>query len=116
MNLLQELNNLGVDTEDALKRFMNNTSLYERMLGKLPKNIGELEVMPYLETGNYSQALTNAHTIKGVTGNLSVTPLFTGYTNIVALLRQNEPEKAKSVLEEILPIQNQIISCINNCQ
>lgn len=112
MNLTDELKELGVNIDEALKRFMNNSALYIKMLGKLTSTVSELEVMPFLENGNYDKALENAHTLKGVTGNLSITPLYTAYTDIVALLRENNPEKAKSVLEGILPVQEKIISCI----
>lgn len=116
MSLINELNALGVDTEDALKRFMNNAPLYERMLGKLPENIRKLEVLPFFEAQDYQKALENAHTLKGVTGNLSLTPLYRAYADIVSLLRTNQPEKARNVLEEILPVQAQIVSCIEKHQ
>ena len=45
-------------------------------------------------------------------GNLSVTPLYEGYTKIVNDLRAGQPEPAKAELERILPIQKQIIDCI----
>lgn len=114
MSLFEELNNLGADTEGALQRFMNNTALYEKFLGKLTENVNNLKVMPYLDDGDYETALSNAHTLKGVTGNLSITPLYKAYSDIVAMLRANEPEKAKSILTDILPVQEQIICCIEN--
>jgi HPt (histidine-containing phosphotransfer) domain-containing protein len=114
MDLINDLQGLGVNTDEALKRFMNNASLYERMLGKLPKNVRELEVMPCLTTQDYDKALQNAHTLKGVMGNLSVTPLYNGYSEIVTLLRANDPEKATDTLKSILPIQDTIISRIEN--
>lgn len=112
MSLINELEKLGANTDDALRRFMNNSSLYERMLGKLPKNVRELEVIPYFESQDYQKALENAHTLKGVMGNLSITPLYQGYTEVVTLLRANDTQKAKSVMEGIIPIQDEIISCI----
>jgi len=112
MSLLNELENLGVDVNDALKRFMNNSSLYEKMLGKLVATVKNMEVMSFLDSGDTEKATANAHTLKGVMGNLSITPLYEAYNEIVALLRGNEPDKAKSVLEDILPVQKNIINCI----
>lgn len=112
MDLLTELKELGVKTDEALVRFMNNAALYERMLLKFPPNIEKLEVLSYIDSGDYDTAVTNAHTIKGVVGNLSLTPLYTAYTEIVNLLRAGNPEGARQMLVETLPIQEQIVSCI----
>jgi hypothetical protein len=114
MSLINSLKELGADTDDGLKRFMNNSSLYEKMLGKLPKHVRELEVMPYFESHDYQKALENAHTLKGVMGNLSITPLYVAYTDIVALLRKDDPDSAKHILADVLPTQERIISCIEH--
>ncbi len=116
MSMLEELNTLGVDIEEALKRFMNNAALYEKMLKKLTSAVKGLEVMEYLQGGDYSKALENAHTLKGVTGNLSVTPLYKAYSDIVLMLRENNPDRAKEILADILPVQQKIISCIEDNQ
>lgn len=112
MGLLDELKELDVNTDEGLGRFMNNAALYERMLGKINATVKDLEVMPYFESGDLETALANAHTLKGVTGNLSLTPLYDAYTEIVAQLRGNEPEKAKERMAEILPVQEKIMKCI----
>ena len=112
MSMLDELSELGVNIEDALQRFMNNSALYERMLGKLVNNVKEIKVLPAIEEGDYSTACDNAHTLKGVMGNLSITPLYKGYTQIVNCLRDNNPEEAKKILLDILPVQEKVIACI----
>lgn len=112
MSMLDELKELGVNVEDALQRFMNNSALYEKMLGKLVNNVKDIEVLPSLEAGDNGAACDAAHTLKGVMGNLSITPLYKGYTQIVNLLREDNPEEAKKVLLETLPVQKEIIACI----
>ena len=52
------------------------------------------------------------HMLKGVTGNLSITPLFTGYEKMLRLLRDGCVKEAKIEFERILPIQAQILDCI----
>lgn len=112
MSLMEELTELGVNVDEALVRFMNKASLYERMLGKLADAVNSTEVMPAFEAQDFDTALSNAHTLKGVMGNLSITPLYSAYTNIVKLLREGKPEQARKVLEETLPVQEKIINCI----
>lgn len=113
MDIIEELKALDVNTDEALLRFMNNSELYKKMLLKFPPNIEKLEVMSFIDAGDYKTATENAHTIKGVTGNLSLTPLYTGYTEIVNLLRADKPDEARKILVDLLPVQEQIISCIN---
>lgn len=112
MSLLTELQTFHVDIQDGLRRFMNNTALYEKMLKKFPAAAEGLPVQEHFDSGNLETALANAHTLKGMTGNLSLTPLYESYTEIVALLRANDPEKAKALLADILPVQENIINCI----
>lgn len=112
MGLIEELKSLGVDTDDALVRFMDNSALYERMLKKLPKVIEDAPVMPYVESGDLDTALSNAHTLKGVVGNLSITPLYNNYTEMVSLFRDDKSDKAKALLADTLEIQRDIIDCI----
>lgn len=114
MDLITELNELGVNTAEALGRFMNNSALYVKMLGKFPVAVKEADVPAHFKAKDYETAVATAHTLKGVTGNLSLTPLYTAYTDIVALLRAGEPDKAEAILEEILPVQEKIISCIES--
>jgi len=107
-----ELRAIGINLDEALERFMGKQSLYDKMLKKLPKAIEQYEVLEYFITGDYQQAVANAHTLKGATGNLSVTPLFEAYTEIVDNLRADNPAKAQEILENILPVQAKIVEYI----
>ena len=112
MDLISELEALGVNTQEAISRLNNNSAVYVKMLGKFTGELENHPVMPHLESGELDTAVTNAHTLKGLTGNLSITPLYKAYTEIVALLRGNEPEKAKQLMADTLPIQSDIVACI----
>nr|WP_289766279.1 Hpt domain-containing protein [uncultured Acetatifactor sp.] len=114
MNLLEELRALGVDVDDGLKRLMGNEKLYRRLLGSFVKMIGTQAVDPDFDENDYTEALEKAHSIKGTAGNLSLTPIYESYSEILNLLRSGKPAEAKAVLAKILPIQQEIISCIEN--
>ena len=114
MSMVSELQELGADVNDAMQRFMNNASLYERMLGKLPATVNDKPVMEFIEAGDIKTAIENAHTLKGVMGNLSVTPLYKAYTEITNLLREDKPHEAKKVLEQCLPIHEQVMTTNEN--
>ncbi len=112
MDLFQELNGLGVKTDEGLRRLGGSASLYERMLVKLKDMMKNSPVRMDFDCNDYSDIIEAAHAIKGASGNLAVTPVYEYYTEIVRLLREQQPEQAKKVLEKALPIQDAIIECI----
>ncbi len=112
MSMLEELKGLGVNTEEAIARMNGNLSLYERMLGKFVDMMKNSIVQPDFDCNDYAGITEAAHTIKGASGNLSITPVYEAYSEIVRLLRAGEPEQAKEILEKILPIQAEIVNCI----
>ena len=112
--MLDELKALGVNTDEGIKRFMGNAALYEKMMRKLPENIKAQNTMQHFADGDYEAALAATHTIKGVTGNLSVTPLYDAYSEAVSQLRNNQPDQARQTIENILPLEQKILDCIIN--
>ncbi len=112
MDLLEELKTLGVDTEEALQRMGGNRSLYERMLVKFLDMMQKNPISPDFSGEDYADVTEAVHTVKGVTGNLSITPLFEAYSKMVELFRGKEPEQAREILVQILPVQEQILECI----
>lgn len=114
MALLDELKALDVNVDEGLERMMGNSSLYERMLVKFVKVMNDLEVSPDFDNNDYAEIIEKTHTIKGASGNLSVTPVYEAYTEIVNLLRSDKPEEAKEILRNILPVQKEILLVLKN--
>lgn len=112
MDLFEELRKLGVNVDEAIRRLNGNQVLYKKLLGSLISAIEDHYVEPGFDCTDYTETTERAHAIKGAAGNLSITPVYEAYTEIVKLLRANQPEQAKEILEKILPVQNEIISCI----
>lgn len=114
MGLLEELKELGVNVDEGIERLMGNTSLYEKMLGSFLKMMKNQSFEPDFDTNDYNEIIEKAHAIKGTSGNLSITPIYEAYTDIVSLLRNQQPEQAKEIYEKILPVQNKIMNCIES--
>lgn len=112
MSLFDELRELGVDIDDGLKRLGGNESLYTRLLGSFVKTMKEQIVEPDFDCTEYTGTTERAHTIKGISGNLSITPVYKAYTDIVDLLRGGKPEEAREILVNIIPVQEEILQCI----
>lgn len=112
MDLLEELKMKEINVDEGLNRFMGNAGLYKKMLVKFLDLIKNAPTEDDFDSSDYTGAIEKAHAMKGATGNLSITPLYKAYTEITNLLRSNQPEQAKAVFKETLPVQDDIIECI----
>lgn len=112
MVFLDELKEFGVDVDTALERLGGKTSFYEKLLGKFYNMLKEYEISPDFDNGDCKGMIEKTHAIKGVAGNLAMTPLYNAYTEIVELLREEKPEQAKERIQNILPLQAEIMQCI----
>ena len=112
MTLIEEVGQLGANVEEALERLNNSTSLYERMLKRLPDVVEKANVKAAFDSGNYEEAEKSAHALKGVVGNLSLDALYEGYSKIVELLREGKPAEAAELLEKTLEAERPIVECV----
>ena len=114
MNLIEELKNLGVDVNDGLERVMGDSSLYEMMLGMFVDAVRDNPVSAAdYDAADLDELIKRVHMLKGVTGNLALTPLFNGYNQSLILLRAGKAADAKAEFERMQPIQAEILDCIN---
>ncbi len=83
----EELKLGETDVDGALARLTNDKELYFKLLSAFPKD----ETMPQLETavakGNWDNAFTAAHALKGLAGNLGFVPLFHSLSELVITIR-----------------------------
>lgn len=113
MNLLDELRGMGIKVDEGLNRLGGNTAIYTKMVTtSFVKMMKGYSVDPNFGSENYQDVIEVAHAIKGAAGNLSITPLYEGYGEIVDLLRKGEPEQAREILVKLLPVQEQILGVI----
>ncbi|EOS22854.1 hypothetical protein C806_03475 [Lachnospiraceae bacterium 3-1] len=113
MNLLDELRELGVSVDEGVKRLGGNTAIYKKMLcSSFVKMMKGYVVEPDFDNENYQDVIEKAHAIKGAAGNLSVTPLYEAYGEVVNLLRNGQPEQAREVLIKAIPVQEQIMGVL----
>ena len=80
----------GADYIGTMERFLNNEALYVRLLGKLFPNEELRRLGAAMEAGDQDGAFKAAHTLKGVAGNLGLTPLYETLCAIVERLRAKE--------------------------
>lgn len=81
------LTRAGVDYDSGARRFAGKTQLYEKYLLKFFENNSLFDLRCKLETGDYEAAFRIAHSLKGVSGNLSMGPLYDTIAELVEYLR-----------------------------
>lgn len=113
MSMIEDLKNLGVDVDEGLDRVMGDHDLYEMMLGMFIGSVNDNPVSQEdFDGAGLDEAIKRIHMLKGVTGNLAMTPLFTRYTEVLGLLRSGKIAEAKVIFTDLQPIQAEIVSCI----
>jgi len=65
-----------VNVAEGIKRVMNNSKLYAKLLGKFKddKNVAELDEA--MAAGDLQKAQASTHTLKGLAANLSLSELY----------------------------------------
>lgn len=117
MSLIEELKGLGADVDEALDRVMGDQDLYVMMLGMFLQSAAENDIKAEdFDEADLEGLIKRVHTLKGVTGNLGLTPLFERYTESLGQLRSGNGKAAKAVYESLLPLQTSIIECIRRYQ
>jgi HPt (histidine-containing phosphotransfer) domain-containing protein len=77
----------GIDYDSGLARFAGKADLYEKFLKKFPADTTFTDLEKAMADGDTRAAFIAAHTLKGVTGNLSLNGLYTGILPLVEALR-----------------------------
>lgn len=117
----RQLEESGADVEATLKRFMGNDAIYLKFLGKFPNDPNYANLGSNMESENFEEAYKCAHALKGVVGNLGLTPIFDNVSVLVEELRNKtnaevdaaaadgEWQKVKTVYEQFIGIINENI-------
>lgn len=113
MSLFEELKELGVNVNEGLERVMDDEPLYEMMLGMFIDSVNSNPIeMADFDADSIDTLTERVHALKGLTGNLAMTPLFTGYLQMLDFLRTGRPKEAGEEYARILPVQTEIMDCI----
>lgn len=108
----QALEALGVDLDQTLARFVGNEGMMFRFLKRLPDELtyGKLEAA--IQAEDAEDGFHQAHTLKGVAGNLGLGNLFTAIDPLVEALRAGRMEDAKAYFPPVQAAYDQAIATI----
>ena len=109
---LEKLRAYGANVDEGLARCMNNESFYLRMVRMAldDGSFGRLEQA--VQARDKKAAFEAAHAMKGVMGNLSLTPLFRPVSEMTERLRAGEDADYQSDLDQILSEREKLRSLL----
>ena len=96
------LQQFGANTREGLGRCMNNETFYLRLvnMGLDDASFDRLEAA--LRNDDRKAAFEAAHALKGVMGNLALTPLYEQLSELTELLRADSDADYPALLNEIM--------------
>ncbi len=114
MLTIDSLRQAGVNTEEGLKRLMNNEMFYLRLVNMALDDAGFAKLSAAVENDDRKAAFEAAHALKGVMGNLSLTPLYEKISEMTELLRQEKEADYALYLREILALRDSLMRLREN--
>lgn len=92
-NFKKRMEDNGADVNTTVKRFMGKEELYMKFIMKFRDDRNLQILQDNLEKKDYEEVFNNAHSIKGVTSNLGLNPIWEEAAAICDLLRGKQPEE-----------------------
>ena len=102
----------GIDYEQGVNRFMGNKDLYEKYAFKFLDDQTFEALKTALQAKDVEQAFANAHTLKGVAGNLSFNQFLSKIIPVVEALRSKDLPLAEQLFPEAEAEYSQLIKCL----
>ena len=108
MITIEKLKAFGANTEEGLGRCMGNEALYLRLVATIPaeKNFDKLKTS--IESNNLDEAFDAVHALKGVLGNLALTPMFDMAVKITEPLRNRTVMDYSGMVSELLNLRDKL--------
>lgn len=114
MDFLKSLEDYGADVKNTLERFMGNESLYKKFLKKFIDDKNIFSLKKSVDETNYEDSLKYAHTLKGITANLGITPMYTILDKMVSDIRNNDFDSINNLYSALDEEYQEICTLIND--
>lgn len=101
-NVLKRLEKYGVNMTETMERFVDDKDLYLECLTSFLTDACFEGLNAALFAKNYASAFDYAHTLKGVAGNLGLTPLYQAICGIVEPLRNQQYDHLEVAFANVL--------------
>ena len=106
MITIEELRSAGADVETGLSRCLGKEDLYIKLIGMGLGDAKFEELGSALGAGDLARAFELCHALKGVIGNLAITPLYQALSDMTEKLRAQEAADYSSLYSELMTIRS----------
>lgn len=107
--LADKLANYGIDYADAMDRMDDDVDLYKMLALKYLKSSNYADLAAAMEVKDFDAAYKAAHSLKGVSGNLSFKNLFDAAAAMSTALFQGEYQAAEQILPDVTAANEKVI-------
>lgn len=101
-----------IDYEDALDRFDGNMALYERLALKFSDDRHVEALCRALDAGDADAAYREAHSLKGVAGNLSFVKLYRNAAAMSDALHAGDLARARALAPQLVQAHDDILAVL----
>lgn len=108
MITIEELKKNGADLETGLSRCLGKEDLYLKLVNMGLGDAKFEELGDALSANDLQKAFELCHALKGVIGNLALTPLFEALSSLTEKLRNKEEADYPAMYSEILAIRSKL--------
>ena len=108
MITIDELKQFGANTDEGVARCMGNEEFYLKLVSTVPGQKEFTVLSDNIAEGDLSAAFEAAHALKGVLGNLSLTPLYDKVCEITELLRAKTDTDYSELLKQISDLNEEL--------
>ena len=105
---VDNLRDFGANVDDGIKRCVNNETFYLTMVEKALKDKSFDQLNEAIDSRDLDTAFEVAHALKGVLGNLALTPMFETVSEMVELLRSRTDTDYSSYIEKLSAQKKQL--------
>ena len=103
----------GVHVASVMERFMNNDALLERFMRKFKDDPNYKELLDAVEKKDTERAFAASHTLKGVSGNLSLIDLQNKVSEQCELFRAGDMAAGAAMMDSVTAEYERIVSALD---
>ncbi len=108
MITIEKLTAFGADVEEGMARCYGNEALYLKLVNMICDESNFEKLKSSLDAGDLDAAFEAAHALKGVLGNLSLTPMYQKSEEITELLRNRTEMDYTPLITELLTMKAEL--------
>lgn len=111
--IVEKIRTYGADINGAMCRMLNDKDFYVECISNFLLDDTFKKLKQSLEDNNLSEAFDAAHTLKGVSANLGLTPLYNIVCEMVEPLRKKEVVNYKALYQELEASRDKLAAIMN---